>query len=129
MISPGNSHGSQGFFLYFRFCSSSILCELSEISLSVMALARFIRCSLSIKLMAFYPLSPLDISTHLPYDILCSRLLSPRLSMCIYFTFLLLEGSRPITFLLSEGISGLEVSMVLWADILQLDHAPIHGGG
>jgi hypothetical protein len=58
MISSGNCRGSQGFFLYFSFCSGSVLCELSEISLSVMALVRFIGCSPSIKLTAFCSSSP-----------------------------------------------------------------------
>jgi hypothetical protein len=38
MISPGNSCSSQGFFLYFIFCSGFVLCKLLNISLSIMAL-------------------------------------------------------------------------------------------
>jgi hypothetical protein len=58
------------------------------------------------------------------------RILSPLSGCpCIYLTFLLLEGSRPITLLRSEGSLGLQVSVVLRANILHLYHAPIHGGG
>jgi hypothetical protein len=58
-----------------------------------------------------------------------SRLMSlpccPCVSILPSFFF---EGSQPIMFLLSEGSSGLQVSVVLRSDILQLDHAPIYGG-
>jgi hypothetical protein len=67
--------------------------------------------------------------THLPYEIfdLVPCLLS--CFLCMYLTFPPLEGFRPILFFLSEGSSGLQVSVVLRTDILQLDHASIHGGG
>jgi hypothetical protein len=106
MISPGNSCSSQGLFLCFSFCSGSVLCKLSEISFSVMASVRFIRCSLSIKLAAFCSLST-------------GELCAFSLSICISF---FQDGSRPILFLLSEGNSGqlgLSYPVVLRADILQ----------
>jgi hypothetical protein len=93
MISPGNSHSSQGSFLCSNFFLGSVLCELSEIFLFVMASMRFIRFSPNIKLTAFYffPLTrelrttPLQDFSLLP--------LSSLVVMCIYLTFLLLEGS------------------------------------
>jgi hypothetical protein len=52
---------------------------------------------------------------------------------CLYFLYIFSQdGSRPILFLLSEGNSGqlgLPYPVVLRADILQLDHASIHGSG
>jgi hypothetical protein len=105
MISPGNSCSSQGIFLCFIFYSGSVLCKISEIFFSFMASMRFIRCSLSIKLMAFYSFSDGEICAF-------------SLSICISF---FQDGSRPNLFLLSEENSsqlGLSYSVVLWADIM-----------
>jgi hypothetical protein len=74
-----------------------------------------------------------DLLFIIPWRALCISLTSLRprflslfpsslpVPVCMYLTFLLSEGS--------SGLLGLPDPAVLWADVLQLDHAPIHGGG
>jgi hypothetical protein len=106
---------------------------------------RFIRCFLNIKLMVFllssaYPRSCVPLCACAlvwclsglsaePHTLFPSRVSSP----CLYFLYIFSQdGSPPIMFLLSEGNlgqPGLPDPVVLQADILQSDHASIHGGG
>jgi hypothetical protein len=111
MISPGNSHTSQGFFLCFLFCLGHVLCN-SEIYLSRLwprqgfsnapqhqaRGLQFVNCwrALHISLVSlrsFCPVSPLPCVSLLPWKVF-----------------------RPIMFLLSEGSSGLQVPVVLRDD-------------
>jgi hypothetical protein len=110
MISPGNSHTSRGFFLRFRFCLGPVLCN-SELSLSVMASARFLRCSSASSSRPSVHDS-LESSAHLPCELMLSLSVSPL--PCV--SLLPWKVCRPILFLLSEGSSGLQVPVVLRAD-------------
>jgi hypothetical protein len=111
MISPGNSHTSRGFFLHFRFCLGHVLCN-SEISLSVMASTRFLRCSSasSSRLQFVTRWRALRISLASLRSFFCPVSPLPCVSLLPWKVF------RPILFLLSEGSSGLQVPAVLRAD-------------
>jgi hypothetical protein len=111
MISPGNSHSSRGFSLCFSFCSGPVFCN-SELSHSVVASTRFLRCS-SASSSRPSVRDSLESFAPLPCELPPSSGASFS-RVCVPLTW---EGfCRPIRFLLSEGSSGLQVPVVLQTD-------------
>jgi hypothetical protein len=115
-----------------HYITREFMPSLRENSLCHSDPARFIRCfpASSSHLVLQVMFSALPFGCCIPFSSLFSFLVSLLfLCVCMYLTFPPLEGLRPILFLLPEESSGLQVSVVLWDDILQLYHASIHGGG
>jgi hypothetical protein len=115
-----NSHTSRGLFLCFRFCLGPVLCN-SEVSLSVMASARFLRCS-SASSSRPSVRDSLESSAHLPCELtlLSFGLPSP---VCIPLT---LEGFAD----LSCSFCQKEAQVCRSLRYFELTaHVSIHGGG
>jgi hypothetical protein len=115
MISPGNSHSSRGFSLCFSFCSGPVFCN-SELSHSVVASTRFLRCSSA---SSSWPSvrDSLESFAPLPCELPPSSGVCPLPCVCpSYLGRFFFFFCRPIRFLLSEGSSGPQVPVVLRTD-------------